>query len=309
MWIALRPLLVSGPQLLSSPGYVGDTSSVSDTPFMALGHLHKLYNGQEEVTGNQVLQGENRGDPGKCQNWPFDPGPLGHKDLLHTATWVSPFERPLLHTAAWQRVSPLECPSLHTFAMALHTAAEHSVSSCCSNAILLEVTVCPTHSALIQSVQSMKLHLPEGKSMTQNSYKTWVVHRLHLGPQRSSTRSPGFALSIHGGGPQPGKGLHPSQAVFSQNRVQGVGSRDGRIWKATYGQSNQSGSDRSRSTSSHMVNYKDRPDQRTPGTTSQASPGDNKSPNAAGPTQRPIGQPKRGDVVFGLDSIHVVPQY
>ncbi len=117
--------------------------------------------------GGSVVPGGNGDDPGECHSCPFDPRPPRHKDPLHSVTF---------------RVSPIEHPSQHALLM-------NAVTSCSQ-----QVAVCHTHSAHTQYMQSTKLRLPGGKSMTPNSCNTCVVHRLDLRPQRSRTQSAGSAL-------------------------------------------------------------------------------------------------------------------
>ncbi len=82
-------------------------------------HLYRNHNGQEEGTGNQALQGKSGGVPGKGQDWPFDPGPVGHKDRAQATALqkVFPLGRLWLHTAASQKVSLLEHLRLHMAAL------------------------------------------------------------------------------------------------------------------------------------------------------------------------------------------------
>ncbi len=94
--------------------YNRDPGSTNSAPWVTSSCLYRNYNCQEEGTGNQTLQGKSRGVPGKGQNWPFDPGQLGHKDLQAAALQkVSLLEHLLLRTVAWQKVTPLEYPLLY----------------------------------------------------------------------------------------------------------------------------------------------------------------------------------------------------
>ncbi len=152
--------------LLSVDGHRPATAlglSAALVPLTPTSCLYRYYNCQEEGRGNQTLQGKRSGVPGKGQDWPFDPGPLGHKDLLQANALqkVFPLEHLLLHRAASQKVSPLEYLPL-CYIHTLHYYLLHALLTTLGSSRSQQVTVRSTCSTCIQAVQSMKLLCLEG---------------------------------------------------------------------------------------------------------------------------------------------------
>ncbi len=152
------------------------------------------------------------------------------------------------------------------------------------------------YGAPIQSMQSTKLCLSGEKSMTVNSYTTWVVHRLDLRPLRSCMHSQSSLHTLWQSSAL--RGLSSISGCLRSIQVPGAGSADGGNGWATHRQPNDTGSYRSGATTDNMFSSRDRLGQET--YTSRVArrhqSWGQKSPNAAGPTQRPLGQPKRGEM-------------
>ncbi len=148
--------------------YSGDFSTAGGTLLVTWDGLYGRHSCQKGDTGDQLVHGGIRGCRGFGCYWPFDPGPLGHRD-------------PLLAAAA-RKVSPIECLLQLGLLM-------NAVTSC-----LQQMAVCQTHSTHTGYAQSTQLCLPEGKSMTPDSCITLAVYRLHLRPLKSLVHSPGSII-------------------------------------------------------------------------------------------------------------------
>ncbi len=188
-------------------------------------------------------------------------------------------------------------PALHT----LTTPPLIAAPFCRSNANRLcsgHGTVHPTYSTPIQGIRSTKLRLSGEKSMILNSYTTWVIHRLDLRPLRSCTHSLCYLHTLSQSAAL--RGLLSVSGCPWSIQVPGARSADRGNGQATYEQSSYTGSCRSGATFNTTLISRDRSGQETwhgeSRVTRRHQSWGHKSPNAAGPTQHPLGHPKRGEM-------------
>ncbi len=138
VWSQARDCLWSFSCPHPPDSYNRDPGSANGAPWVTSSCPYRNYNCQEEGTGNQTLQGKASGVPGKGQDWPFDPEPLGHKDLQAAALRkVYPLEHLLLCTVAWQKVTPLEYPLLYTLVRSTCATCKSCHSSFATNNCVL----------------------------------------------------------------------------------------------------------------------------------------------------------------------------